>query len=90
MSVKAKDVIAVKGFWKSVLILGLVFIVVYNAIDLLFSYGFSWSAFAADKLTGENAYRFIIASLLGGFIYGFIVVFLQFRSRLKREEKQNQ
>ncbi|TQD39832.1 hypothetical protein [Haloflavibacter putidus] len=88
MSVKAKDVIAVKGFWKSVAVLGIIFIIGYNLIDLLFSYGFNWDAFVAEKLTGKMAWRFIAASLVGGFIYGFIVVFLQFRSKLKQEEKQ--
>ncbi|MBW2962657.1 hypothetical protein [Mesonia aestuariivivens] len=83
-----KEVIAVKGFWKSVVILGIAFMLIYNVIDLLFSYGFNFDEFVAEKLSGPMLFRFLIANILGGLIYGFIVTFLQFRSKLKREKQR--
>ena len=53
-----KEVVEVKGFWKSVIILGFAFMLIYNAIDLLFSYGFSFDEFIAEKevtVEGANA-----------------------------------
>jgi len=81
-----KEVVAVKGFWKSVIILGFAFMLIYNAIDLLFSFGFNFDEFFAEKLEGEMLIRFLIANIIGGFIYGFVVTFLQFRGKLKREK----
>ena len=84
-----KEVIAYKGFWKSVLVLGLAFLVIYNIVDLLFSFGFDVDAFAAEKLAYPKIIRFIIANIVGGFIYGFVVAFLQFRGKVKREKEKN-
>lgn len=83
-----KEVISVKGFWKSVIFLAIAFIIIYNLINIGFSYNFNFDAFVEEKLTGTMALRFIIANLIGGFIYGFIVVFLQFRGKLKREQQE--
>ena len=83
-----KEVIAVKGFWRSVVILGFAFMLIYNAIDLLFSYGFNFDEFFAEKLEGAMLIRFLIANIIGGFIYGFIVTFLQFRNKLKKQKER--
>ena len=83
-----KEVISVKGFWKSVFYLAIAFIVIYNLINIGFSYGFNFDAFAEEKFAGTGLVRFIVANLISGFIYGFIVVFLQFRGKLKREQKE--
>ncbi|MDR6302097.1 hypothetical protein [Mesonia maritima] len=86
-----KKVVNTKGFWKSVIILALAFIVIYNIIDCGFSYEFDFNQFAQAKLSSTNQIiRFIIANIIGGFCYGFVVVFLQFRGKLKREEKKYQ
>jgi hypothetical protein len=86
---KFKEVIAVKGFWRSVIILGILFLIIYNGIDLVFSYEFSIDKFIEEKLSDRLMLRFIISNILGGFAYGFIVTFLQFRSKLKKQ-KENQ
>ena len=84
-----KKVVNTKGFWKSVLILGALFIVIYNVITCGFNYDFDFSSFFTDKFKTGSVFRFIIANLIGGFCYGFIIVFLQFRGRLKRAEKEH-
>lgn len=87
---KIKKVVNTKGFWKSVIILALAFIVIYNIIDCGFSYGFNFDEFIQEKLSSTNqVIRFVIANIIGGFCYGFVVVFLQFRGKLKREEQKN-
>ncbi|WP_121667060.1 hypothetical protein [Mesonia aquimarina] len=83
-----KEVTTTKGFWKSVLILSLLFILIYNIITCGFNYDFNFAAFFDAKFNQASIFRFIIANLIGGFCYGFIIVFLQFRGRLKRAEKE--
>lgn len=82
-----KEVIAVKGFWKSVIILGILFLFIYNGIDLLFSYEFDVDKYLDEKLSEKLLLRFVVANILGGFAYGFIVTFLQFRGRLKKQQE---
>jgi len=83
-----KEVIAVKGFWRSVVILGISFLIIYNGIDLVFSYDFSLDKFIDEKLSEKLLLRFIVSNILGGFAYGFIVTYLQFRNKMKKEKEK--
>ncbi len=80
-----KDFLRKKSFWKSVFWLGLSFIIVYNIISMLFEYGgFHFSEFISERTEKGSWLRFILAQLMGGFIYGFILAFGQFHVKQKK------
>ena len=81
-----KTIIKKRSFWKAVLFMALLFIVLYNVVVMLFEFGgFHFSAYFHERMNNGKWIRFLVASLLGGFIYGFIVSYGLFRSKLKRE-----
>ena len=83
-----KKVVNTKGFWKSVLGMGLGFIIVYHIITMLFAFGgFQFSHYFDLNLTEDRWARFVFGSILSGFIYGFIITYGQFSIKLKREER---
>ncbi len=76
-----KRVINTKGFWKSVLSLGLAFAILFAIIKWAID-GFNLAFFAE-----RNPYVFVLTLLLAGFVYGFFVSFGKFRAKLKEKEK---
>jgi len=84
-----KKIIKMPTFWKSVAMLSILFIIIYNIINLGFSFSFNFSAYAESNLQQPYLFRFIIANVIGGFLYGFIMTYFKFKSRLKEEEKRN-
>ncbi|AVR45505.1 hypothetical protein C7S20_09615 [Christiangramia fulva] len=82
---KAKAFLKMKAFWKSVLWLGLAFILIYNFITMMFDYGgFHFAQFFQDRTENGNWLRFVLAQLMGGFLYGFILAFGQFHVKQKK------
>lgn len=83
-----KKVIKTKGFWKSVMGMGIGFILVYHIINMLFIYGgFHFSEYFDISLSEDRWVRFVFGSLLSGFIYGFIITYGQFSIKLKKEKR---
>ncbi|MBZ9627646.1 hypothetical protein LB450_05990 [Psychroflexus sp. CAK1W] len=81
-------VISTKGFWRSVTILAIGFIFIYNIVDLWFAYDFEWSAYFENRLSQENLLRFFVANIMSGFVYGFVVTYLKFRGNIKKNDAQ--
>ncbi len=85
-----KKIINDRAFWKSVVLLGLAFALIFQFISMLFDYGgIDFGAFYEDKLSGDNWIRFIIGMLVAAFIYGFIISYGQFISKIKRDKREN-
>ncbi len=85
-----KKTVQTKGFWKSVAGMGIAFIIVYHIITMLFAYGgFEFSEYLEFNLTEERWMRFVLGSILSGFIYGFIITFGQFSIKQKKEEREH-
>lgn len=85
-----KKVINTTGFWKSVLGMGLSFIVVYHIITMLFTFGgFDFSGYFDLNFSEGRGLRFVLGSLFSGFLYGFIITFGQFSVKQKREEREH-
>ena len=84
-----KEILSRRDYWKSVALLGLGFMIVFNLISIWFEYGsFDFEAFYKDKI--ENKwFRFILAQLASSLIYGMIIAYGQIRSKLKRENQEN-
>lgn len=85
-----KKIIGDRTFWKSVVLLGLAFALIFQFISMLFDYGrIDFSAFYEDKLAGDSWIRFTIGMLVAAFIYGFIISYGQFISKIKRDKREN-
>lgn len=84
-----KRIIKTEGFWKSVIFLGILFALVYDVIILWFDFGFDVSAYVEVYFSGlSRIVRFLIANIIGGFIYGFIITFFKFKAKLKEQERK--
>lgn len=84
-----KKIVQDKTFWRSVILLGLAFAVIYQFVSMLFDYGgIDLNAFYQDKLAGDNWIRFTIGLLVAAFIYGFIISYGQFVSKIKRDKRE--
>ncbi|HSP39959.1 MAG TPA: hypothetical protein VLN46_00900 [Gillisia sp.] len=84
-----KKIINDRAFWKSVVFLGLAFAIIYQFVSMLFDYGgIDLNAFYEDKLAGDNWIRFIIGLLAAAFIYGFIISYGQFVSKIRRDNRK--
>ncbi|MCH8534870.1 MAG: hypothetical protein LAT51_07375 [Flavobacteriaceae bacterium] len=77
-------VIHTPGFLKSVASLAIAFIVIYNLVDLGIGYKFDLSLFIEKRFASDNLLRFFVANIGSGFVYGFIVTFFKFRSKIKQ------
>lgn len=86
-----KKVIQTAGFWKSVVFLGVLFALVYDIIILWFDFGFDIGNYVHTYFANaQSVLKFLVANVLGGFLYGFIITFGKFRAKLKEQErKQN-
>ena len=83
---KFKEIIALKSFWKSVVLLGVGFLIVYNLVSMLFEYGsLNFDAFFTERTENGKLFRFILGQILAAFAYGFIIAFGQFRMRGKKD-----
>ena len=84
-----KKIVSDKAFWKSVVIMGLAFAIIYQFISMLFDYGgLNFTAFYEDKIAGTRWVRFVLGTLAAAFLYGFIITYGQFVSRIKRDKRQ--
>ncbi|RRO21399.1 hypothetical protein EIG84_04470 [Flavobacteriaceae bacterium 14752] len=76
-------VICHKGFWRSVIFLTLMFIIIYNLVDWGMAFNFDFQTFIKERLNPDKLLKFIFANILSGFVYGFIISFFKFRKKLK-------
>ena len=77
-------VINTKGFWKSVLSLGVAFILLFVIVKWAIE-GFKIEYFNSI----QNPILTIIGLVFGGFIYGFFAAFGKFRGKLKKDDQKN-
>ncbi len=78
-----QKVISTKGFWKSVMSLGIAFALLF----LIFKWGIE--GFKMDYFTSlQNPFFFFLGLIVGGFFYGFFVTFGKFRGKLKKDEER--
>lgn len=80
-------VICHSGFWKSVTFLSVMFIIIYNLADIGMSFGFNFDAFIDERLASGKILKFIFANIASGLVYGFIISFFKFRSKIKKNPK---
>lgn len=83
-----QKVITTKGFWRSVVVLAIGFIFIYNIVDAWMGFDFDWSLYAENRLSKDNLLRFFVANIMSGFVYGFVVTYLKFRGQIKKKEAE--
>ncbi|AXT58767.1 hypothetical protein J8L88_09270 [Aquimarina sp. MMG015] len=63
-----------KRYWKSVLLLGLVFVVLFSIIEHLMQYGgLAFDTFIDEKINNGLWVRYITSRVVGGLTYGMIL-----------------
>jgi hypothetical protein len=84
-----KRIVRDRTFWRSVVLLGLAFALIYQFVSMLFDYGgIDLNAFYDDKIAGDKWIRFTIGMLVAAFIYGFIISYGQFVTKIKRDKRE--
>ncbi|WP_459210712.1 hypothetical protein [Aquimarina rhabdastrellae] len=79
-----KEMITSKLYWKSVMITGIMFAVVFSIIMFLINHGFDFESFQQTKLAEGRWKRYIVSRIVGGFVYGLFMGFVSFK---KSKEK---
>lgn len=78
-------VISYKGFWPSVVFLSIMFIIIYNIADWGMAFDFDFQAYTNERFATDKLLRFLFANVLSGLVYGFIISFFKFRSKIKKQ-----
>lgn len=78
-----KKIVTAKNFWSSVFILAGAFIVIFNIVRAAIEYKFDFSTYFGFHLESDHLLNFIVSNVLGGLIYGFIVIYFRYRRNFK-------
>ncbi|MCT8338824.1 hypothetical protein MG296_02055 [Flavobacteriaceae bacterium TK19130] len=77
-----QQVIQHKGFWRSVVSLGLAFIILFHLIK------WAIEGFTVSYFTKQDPLLFFGGTILAGLFYGFLVSFGKFRRKIKEQQGQ--
>lgn len=78
-----------RQYWKSVAILGLLFVVVYNVVMMFVDYGtLAFEEYFTDRTADGKLIRFILTQIAGMVVYGMFVTYGQFRRKDKEQLKK--
>ena len=79
-----QKIISTKGFWRSVISLGIAFAFLFVIVKWAIE-GFKSSYFSSL----QNPISFVLGLVVGGLVYGFLVTYGKFRGKLKQDERKN-
>ena len=83
-----KQIMSSDVYWKSVLRLGMLFIIVWSIIVHLREYGFDFSGFKTNIIDNGLFFTYVRSRLSGGLIYGmFTAFFLQRRKIIESRSR---
>ena len=77
-----KKVLATPGFWKSVIVLGMIYMSVLMLVQ--------WAllGFAMEFFTGRSPWTILLVFVIGSFVCGFSVSYARIWVKLKREQSR--
>jgi len=78
-----KKILSLKTFWFSVIIFALAFIILFNLVRIIFEFNFNFGEYFAFYFNEKRLSSFIVANLIGGFIYGFLTAYYRFWKHFK-------
>lgn len=81
-------IIKAKGFWKTVLVYSLIFILVTNAIRIIMRYGFDFSMFVSAELSEDKIFMFFVSNVLIWFVLGFVLTYFNFKRAMEKKEEK--
>jgi len=71
-----KEILLSRNYWKSVILLGLFFIVVFSIVEHFMQYGdFAWETFLNERIAQQKWVRYVLSRLVGGVIYGMLMAY---------------
>ena len=86
---KFKEIMSSKQYWKSVAILGFLFVLIYNVVMMVIDYGgLSFKEYYQDRMADGKMITFVVGQVLGMILYGMIVSYGQFRRKEKEQLKK--
>ena len=86
---KFKEIMSSKQYWKSVAILGFLFVLIYNIVMMVIDYGgLSFKEYYQDRMADGKMITFVAGQVLGMIVYGMIVSYGQFRRKEKEQLKK--
>lgn len=80
-------IIKAKGFWKTVVVFTTIFIVVMNLIRIGMVYGFDFSAFYEQVISGK-LFMFFVSNVLIWFVLGFVLTYFNFKKAMEKNEEK--
>ena len=77
-----KQIMSSDVYWKSVIKLGMLFVIVWSVIEYLATYGFDMGAFKTHYIDTGLFFTYVRSRLVGGLIYGLIAAFVFQRRKI--------
>lgn len=82
-----QEILTSKKYWRSVLFIGVVFIIIYSCFEYLMQHSSgSWQDFVNTRIANGHWVRYLISRLVGGLLYGMIMAY--YFERRKRKTKE--
>jgi len=81
-----KKIVTSKNFWPSVFLFAGIFIVFFNIIRVAIEFKFDFGQYFGFHLAADHLLNFIVSNMVGGLIYGFVIIYFRYR-RYYKEEK---
>ncbi len=83
-----KEIISSKEYWKSVLVTGLMFIIIFSLIMVIFQYSFNLEEFSQQNLKDGKWMRYLISRIIGGLIYGCFMGYVVHRNKAIKDKSK--
>ncbi len=75
------------AYWRSVVRLGFLFVIVFAIIEHIGNYGFKLEPFKTNILEKGLLFTYLRAKILGGLVYGLIISFVFQRRKIIESRK---
>lgn len=83
-------IIKAKGFWRSVVVYSLFFIVITNLVRWALVYKFNFEKFVSTELSEEHIFMFFVSNILLWIVLGFVRTYFNFKRNLRENKEQDE
>ena len=77
-----KQILSSDAYWRSVVRLGFLFVIVWSLVVHIMEYGFDFMAFKTNIIDNGLLFRYLRSRLVGGLIYGMITSYVFQRRKI--------